>query len=577
MTVAIKKYTTHKYVEEYINSWRSGGIVLNEKRIQLIEWLEKDVLTMDGIYFDEEQIENYITFTEKYYFPLTPSQKFKVCFIFLFYDDDTLVFDEHFHYEARGAGKTGFISTLANYFISDLHGINFYNVSVVANSEKQAKMSFTEVYNTIDLNDNLKEHFDNKKAQIESYDTKSIFQFHTSNAGTKDGLRDGCVIFEEVHRYEDSEVVDTFSSGLGKTLFPRVFYIGTDGLVRDGYIDKLKERADNILSGQVSVRDDGLFPFMCAIDDEEEMHEPDMWQKANPQFHPPLSNYAKNLFRTVKKQYNKLENDPSGFEEFITKRMNLPKVDLEKSVTSWEKIEATNQEYDLEELKRRECIGCLDYASVRDFVAMGLLFMKADKYYLPKELTHSYVCKPFADKHYAYSRPKAEGNNKKDHRKFAPIREWEQDGLLSVINRETMDPYMVVGWFVQKRDEGWNIKKIIGDNYRMEMLGPLFEAEGFEIEVIRNPDAASGLLAPTIEVAFENENVIFGDSPIMRWYTNNVLVEILSNRNKVYRKKEHVKRKTDGFMMFVYGVWASRDLEDDNVDDVLDFLDSFEF
>ena len=44
----------------------------------------------------------------------------------------------------------------------------------------------------------------------------------------------------------------------------------------------------------------------------------------------PISTYAKNLFRTVSKQYRKLENDPSGYEEFITKRMNLPKVDMEK-------------------------------------------------------------------------------------------------------------------------------------------------------------------------------------------------------------------------------------------------------
>lgn len=69
---------------------------------------------------------------------------------------------------------------------------------------------------------------------------------------------------------------------------------------------------------------------MCNLDDEAEMHNPDMWQKANSQFHPPLTNYAKTLFKTVMKQYNKLEHDPDGYEEFITKRMNLPKVDLEK-------------------------------------------------------------------------------------------------------------------------------------------------------------------------------------------------------------------------------------------------------
>src|SRR5690606_37858561 len=158
------------------------------------------------------------------------------------------------------------------------------------------------------------------------------------------------------------------------------FYIGTDGYVRDGFIDKLKERARNILKRSVSVEDDSLFPFMCCIDSEEEMHDSDNWEKANPMFHKPMSSYAKTLWRTVNKQYRKLENDSSGYEEFVTKRVNLPKVDLEKSVTSWEKIVATNQDYDLESLKGRECIGCLDYASIRDFVAAGLLFYKNDYY-----------------------------------------------------------------------------------------------------------------------------------------------------------------------------------------------------
>ncbi|MFJ8517062.1 terminase large subunit domain-containing protein [Lysinibacillus xylanilyticus] len=395
---------SYKYVDDYIQQWRDGKIILNKRRVKLMELIEREIYSADDMYFDARQIESYIAFTEKYYFPLALAQKFKTCFIFLYYDDGSLVFNEYLDYEGRGGGKTGRISSLANYFISDLHDIPYYNVSVVANSEKQAKMSFTEVYNKIDQDDSLKQYFDHKKALIESYDTKSVFQYHTSNANTKDGLRDGCVIFEEIHQYEDASTVNVFTSGLGKVKNQRIFYVGSDGYVRDGFMDKLNERADNILDGYVSFQDDGLFPFMCCLDDEAEMHDPNMWQKANSQFHPPLSEYAKTLFKTVMQQYKKLEHDPSGYEEFVTKRMNLPKVDLEKSVTSWEKILCTNQGYDLAELKRRECIESVDYAAIRDFVACGLLFKKNDSYIIPKELSHSFVCKPFADKHYAYSK-----------------------------------------------------------------------------------------------------------------------------------------------------------------------------
>ena len=178
-----------------------------------------------------------------------------------------------------------------------MHDIPYYNVSVVANSEKQAKMSFTEVYNKIDQDDSLKQYFDHKKAVIESYDTKSVFQYHTSNANTKDGLRDGCVIFEEIHQYENADTVNVFTSGFGKVKNQRVFYVGSDGYVRDGFLDKTLERADNILDGHVSIREDDLFPFLYCLDDEAEMHNSNMWQKANSQFHPPLSEYAKTLYK----------------------------------------------------------------------------------------------------------------------------------------------------------------------------------------------------------------------------------------------------------------------------------------
>ncbi len=46
-------------------------------------------------------------------------------------------------------------------------------------------------------------------------------------------------------------------SGLGKVANPREFYIGTDG--REGFIDKMKEKAKNVLSGKA--RWDSLFPF----------------------------------------------------------------------------------------------------------------------------------------------------------------------------------------------------------------------------------------------------------------------------------------------------------------------------
>lgn len=57
-----------KYVDGYITLYRAGKIKFNEERKLLIEYLERDVLSRDDLYFNDEMIENCIKFIEKWYF-----------------------------------------------------------------------------------------------------------------------------------------------------------------------------------------------------------------------------------------------------------------------------------------------------------------------------------------------------------------------------------------------------------------------------------------------------------------------------------------------------------------------------
>jgi phage terminase large subunit-like protein len=543
----------NKYVEEYINLWKSGKVKLNKERIMLIEYLEEHVFSRDDLYFDDEMIENCIRFGEKWYFPLVPFDKFLIAFVFLFYKKNNRVFyRKHLWLIARGAGKNGLISVITHFLISPLHGIKEYNVSIVANSEEQAKTSFEETYNVIGKSGPLKAMFARTKEKITNKVMNAILKFRTSNGETKDGLRDGAVVFDEIHQFESNKDVRVHISGLGKKANPREFYIGTDGYVRDGFLDNMKALAMKVLRGEA--RPNALFPFICKLNDENEVNDPDNWELANPMLSKPLTEYAQGLLDTIMEEYEALEDDPSNREEFMTKRMNLPVTDLERAVAKWEEIEATNQT--IPDLLGKECIGCIDFASIRDFAACGLVFKHEGKYPF---ITHSYVRKEFVDKFYSYSKKQdAETAGK---RKFAPIRKWEKDGLLTVLDGETIDPQKIVDWFVEKR-KYYKIKKIIGDNFRMEILKPLFVKAGFEVEVIRNPKAIHSLLAPRIEVGFANQLFIFGDNPLMRWYTNNVLVVIKKDGNKEYQKIEPIRRKTDGFQAFVCGLYRVDEIKE---------------
>lgn len=540
---------TNKYVEQYIKLYEEGKIILNKERIMLIEYLQKHVLSRDDLYFDDKHIEQCIQFTEKWFFPLKEFQKFIIAFFFLFNKETGRLFYRRFLIMmGRGGGKNGLISAISAYLKSELYGIKGYNISIVANSEDQAKTSFEEVYNVIEENKTLQRSFHLTKMRITNKKTKSWLRFRTANPQSKDGGREGMVVFDEIHMYEDAKTVRVMRGGLGKVPHPREIYIGTDGYVREGFIDNMKKQAMEVLSGKRP--DSTLFPFICRLDDPEEVDNFDMWEKANPMLEKPLTDYAQNLFETMVEEYNDLEIDPSGREEFMTKRMNLPENDIEKSVATWEEIWATGFETEpddpnpvlreVPELEHRTCVGGLDYARIKDFASVGLLF-KVDGNYVWK--THSFVRSEFL----------------KQVKLNAPIKEWEQDGLLTIVDGPVIEINHIVNWFVKKREK-YGFNTIVADTFRLDLVKSALEAEGFELVYIRNPKAIHSLLAPRIETLFAKKQIIFGDNPLMRWATNNVLVVTKKDGNKEYHKKDELTRKTDPFHAFVHAMFKADDL-----------------
>lgn len=555
-----------QYVTDYIKLYRAGKIKLNKERVMLIKYLEKYVLSDDSLYFNEKQINDCINYGNKWFFPIQPFQKFLITFVFLYHkNNDRRYYKEFLWLMGRGAGKNGLISVVGNFLISELNGIRNYNGSIIANSEEQAMTSITEIKDVVDRNETLIKAFHATSTFIKSRKTKSILKYRTSNGNTKDGLRDGFVIFDEIHQYPDNRNVKVHISGLGKKPNSRVFYIGSDGYVREGFLDNKKAIAMKVLNGDV--KPDLMFPFICKLDDESQLDDPDNWELPNPMLSKPLTGYAIDLFEEIKEDYDALLIDPSGREEFVTKRMNLPLDDLERSVAPYEQIKATNRA--LPDLVGKECIGSVDFASVRDFIGCALTFKDKDTY---PSLFHSFAMKPFVDKYYGYSRKDA-----RDLKKVvAPIAEWVDRGDLEIMDGGTVDIDRIVQWFVDQRDD-YLIKKIVIDNYLAMTLRKKFEEAGFEVDVIKRPTSIHPLLAPIVELGFEHNQFIWGDVPIMRWYTQNTLVKIDRQGNKTYEKKEDIRRKTDGFQAFLYTLYRIDEIEDIDISGALDNFAELDF
>lgn len=550
----------HEFVTNYINLWESKVINLNKERVQLIKLVQKEIvpqLKTGEVYFDEKQIEQCVRFIERWYFPLKDFQRFIIAFVFLMEKNDNpnyrdkAYFKEFLIMMGRGGGKNGFISALTHYFLSELHGIDKYDVSIVANSEEQAKTSFEEIYNTVDSKEILKKAFRITKTEIESRKTRAKLKFKTSNAKTKDGGREGAVIFDEIHEYENALLVNTLRRGLGKVPHDRTFYIGTDGYVREGYLDNLKNVANNILDGEAP--GSRMFPFICKLDNEKEVFEEVNWPKANPMFEYPLSEYADNLLDVVRTEYASFGYDSTARADFMTKRMNLPEEDLEKIVAPFEVIKrGTNKPMPL--LNNRQAIVGIDFATTRDFTAAGFLFKIDGKFVWH---THSWARKEFLDKTSL----------------GPPIEEWEKEGLLTIVDAPTLSPELMADW-VRDESKRLNIKvkKVMVDRFRYDLVKPAFDKVNLEVELLRFMPSVHAQVAPIVEIAFNNEQIIWGDNPLMRWYTNNTAVKIKKDGNKEYIKKDEVRRKTDGFNALIHALFKVNEISDRNVKKSIDYM-----
>jgi phage terminase large subunit-like protein len=526
-------YKYHPYIDEYFRFIESGEILACKEQHQLVSYL-KSILDRDDIYIDFEAIEKAVDTQEKYFYKRFPFQKFIDCFVYgVFYTDGSLVFDEFLIMMGRGNGKNGWISPNSWYMTTHYHGIKGYNIDLVATSEDQAMTSFHDVYNMLETNwKKLRKFHYRSKVQISFKKTHSTIRYRTSNAKTKDGGRPGCVIFDEIHAYEDYENINVFTSGLGKVKHPRIFYITTDGHVRGSVLDDMKKRAQDVLSGATKAI--GLFPFICKLDSYEEADDPKMWIKANPAII-----YLPELRKRIEKDYITSQSVPQKRLEFFAKRMNLPVQDAITVVAEWELIEATNQI--IPDLSGMDCVGGIDFSDIRDFVGVGLLFKKDGKRFW---LHHTFI-------------------NEKALKltKFAPglIDAAKEKGLVTIIQDDINRPEYIVSWFAEMSKK-YHIKKIASDLYRINYLREKFEEAGFKLEISRSGTVTHTKLSPIIEEMFATRNIVYGDDLMMRWYTNNVYVKMDGKGNKTYEKIEPIKRKTDGFMAFVHALTQDSEL-----------------
>ena len=522
------------YIQDYIRSIRSGEVPASREMHQACDYIEGKLNNPD-VFVDTEKTEKAVELIERYFrMKLFPWEKFVLALVHCYYkSSDTLVFTEYLIMMGRGNGKNGFISGVAWYLTTMYHGVSGYNVDIIANSEDQAKTSFEDIYQMLeDTWAKSKKFFYKSKEEIVSLRTRSYIKFNTSNARTKDGKRSACLIFDEIHEYQNSDTIKVFRSGFGKRKHSRTFYITTDGYVRDGVLDDRLRIAHDVLNGEI--KNSRLCPLIYKLDDEKEADNKELWVKANPSLP-----YLPTLQLEIEQNFIDKDYDPTVASDLYTKRFNLPKGNAEIAVTDYSKVKATSRE--LPKLDGWACTVGLDYAELSDWAAVNLHFRRGPQRY---DINHAWLCT----------------QSKTLQRVKAPWREWAERGLVTVVDDVSIHPDLLAD-YIRLAGQRYNVKMLAMDNYRWTLVSESLRKIGFDaqdksrVKLVRPSDIMQ--VEPVIQECFDRELFTWGDNPCLRWAVNNTK-RVRSSRslgvdtgNFIYAKIDAKSRKTDPWMALV--------------------------
>ena len=525
-------------IENYLEEAKEGC----KEQKALAKYVRR-IFREEKLQIDEEKLQNYIS-CEKYFpFNLLPWEKFLLCLWDCTYtEDDQPRWDTVFVMVGRGSGKDGFMAFNSFCSISPYNPILHYDVDICANNEEQATrpcLDIAEVLEKPNQEKKLSKFYYHTKQAIQGKAYKGCIKGRTNNPNGRDGMRSGKIIFNEVHQYQNYDNIKVFTTGLGKVAEARTGIFTSNGEVNDGPLDDYLAKSNRILfEGE---KDYGFLPFICKLDEKNEVHDSRNWYKANPSLKD-----MPNLFKEIEREYQNWKDNPEQNGDFITKRMGIRQGFKEISVTEYDKIRATNKP--LPDLSGWNCTVGIDYAELSDWCAVNIHFRRDNDRY---DINHAWICR----------------DSKTLPRVKAPYTDWISSGLCTFVEDVTINSDIIANYIAEMGTK-YNILGIAMDNFRWTLMSESLRKIGFDAEnkdrvhLVRPSDIMK--TEPIIQICFDRGYFTWGDNPCLRWAVNNTK-RVRSSRNLgvdtgnfIYAKIEAMSRKTDMFMALV----ASMVIED---------------
>nr|DAR19481.1 MAG TPA: Large Terminase [Caudoviricetes sp.] len=480
--------------------------------------------------FDEEKGWRPIRFIEKKCHPtkgsfkhlvMQPWQHFVVGSMFGWINKSTGVrrYRESLIFVARKNGKTELESGLADY-MAGFDGENGPNVYFLANSQKQASLLYEGSRTMIQKSPWLSDRFVPNRREIRYPKTGGKILAMSAEKNNKDGENVHFAVFDEIHEYQDYSLINVMRNSRGTRKQPLIVYITTAGYVLDGPLVDMVDQGHDTLDNYEDDINNRTFYYLASLDDKEEVNDPKMWVKANP-------NIGLMQLADMITDFQNERRVPAQFADWLTKRFNIFSEVDELSYITPEILQKNTRHLDLEELRGRECVGGYDLSDTEDFTSACLEFPLDDGGVFILE--HSWI------PHARYERDK---NPER-------IRKWEHDGEVTIIPGDYVDYSYVLDWFNEQAQK-YDITIIRYDPAKAIRLNKELEEAGFETDKVRQGFFTLGGAMQNFKELLLDGKVVFNEQSMFKWYLNNVHLRQDRNDNWLPTKTSQ-SRKIDGF------------------------------
>ena len=521
----------------------------------------RKIFRQERLIVETVRLEKYLSLEKYFAFELYEWEKFLVALWLCTYKAPGLPrWKTLFCLVGRGAGKDGFIGFCSFCLVSPYNPVRSYDVDICANDEEQAMRPVKDVVDVLESPKRmakLKKFYYHTKELIQGRSNRGVIKGRTNNPKHRDGMRSGCIIFNEIHAYQNYDNIKVFRTGMGKKAEPREGGFTSNGNVSDGPLDDYLERGRRILFQD---EDDQCFlPFICCLPDEASVQDPENWTMANPSLqHSPT------LRQEIEDEFREWRERPEEHGDFLTKRMGLRKGFKDIVVTDYENVRATNRP--LPDVTGWSCTVGIDFAELSDFASVNAHFRRGQQRF---DINRTWIC----------------SHSKTLPRVRAPYRDWAQmpiaghetslvqggrpiaalmgQSIVTIVEDVTIRAELLTDW-VRQLGTVCNVVMIALDSFRWSVMADALRAIGFDgddrtrVKLIRPSDI---MRADTvIQQLFTEQLLVWGDNPCLRWAVNNTKrvrrgrAEGTDTGNYFYAKIDAKARKTDPFMAFAASV-----------------------